>query len=239
MKLKPSHLITKVRGLFGPTENILANSNQSKGVVDYITEIAVQDSAVYAMKNFPEALIFDKRESLWDYCISIAIISNCEKPLVVEFGVWKGDSLNYFARKLPNARVLGLDSFEGLEEDWTGTSLSKGYFHLNSKLPKFEKNVEIYQGYFEDTVPKIISELKESQIQILHMDADTYKPTAYVLKSLTKNLKKGSIIVFDEFFGYPNFRAHEFKAWENFVASRALAFRCLGFTNKQIAIELL
>ncbi len=135
--------------------------------------------------------------------------------------------------------MLGFDSFEGLEEDWIGTSLSKGYFHLNSKLPKFEKNVEIYQGYFEDTVPKLISELKGSQIQILHMDTDTYKPTAYVLNSLTKNLKKGSIIVFDEFFGYPNFSAHEFKAWENFVVFRVLAFRSLGFTDKQIARELL
>jgi hypothetical protein len=71
------------------------------------------------------------------------------------------------------------------------------------------------------------------------MDADTFKPTAYALNSLSKNLKKGSIIIFDEFFGYPNFRSHEFKAWENFVTSRVLAFRCLGFTDKQIAVELL
>ena len=239
MKSKLSHSITKAIGLFSFNKNTLVNSSQSKGVINKITEMAVQDSAAYAMKNFPEALIFDKRKSLWDYCIRLAIISNCENPLIVEFGVWKGHSLNYFARKLPNTRVLGFDSFKGLEEDWTGTSLSKGYFHMNSELTKFEKNVEIYQGYFEDTVPKFISELKGSQIQILHMDADTYKPTTYVLNSLSKNLKKGSIIIFDEFFGYPNFRSHEFKAWENFVTFRVLAFRCLGFTDNQIAVELL
>jgi hypothetical protein len=239
MKLKLSHFRTKAIGLFTFNKNTLVNSSQSNGVINKITEMAVQDSADYAIKNFPEALIFDKRENLWDYCITLAINSVCENPLIVEFGVWKGDSLNYFARKLPSARVLGFDSFEGLEEDWTGTSLPKGYFHMNREVPKFEKNVEIYQGYFEETVPELIGELKDSQIQILHMDADTYKPTAYVLNSLSKNLKTGSIIIFDEFFGYPNFRSHEFKAWESFVTSRTLAFRCLGFTDKQIAVVLL
>jgi hypothetical protein len=81
--------------------------------------------------------------------------------------------------------------------------------------------------------------LNHSKIQILHLDADTYKPTAYVLKTLSKNLAAGTIIIFDEYFGYPNFRSHEFKAWNEFVVSAGINFRYIGYTEMQVAIEIL
>ena len=62
MTVKLSHLRTKAIGLFSFNKNTLVNSSQSSGVINKITEMAVQDSADYAIKNFPEALIFDKRE---------------------------------------------------------------------------------------------------------------------------------------------------------------------------------
>ena len=71
------------------------------------------------------------------------------------------------------------------------------------------------------------------------MDADTYKPTAYVLNSLTKNLGKGTIVIFDEYFGYHNFRQHEFKAWQEFVNSEGIKYQYIGYTKMQVAIEIL
>lgn len=66
------------------------------------------------------------------------------------------------------------------------------------------------------------------------MDADTYKPTAYVLNSLAKNLGEGTIVIFDEYFGYPSFRLHEFKAWQEFVNSEGLKYEYIGYTEMQL-----
>ena len=59
------------------------------------------------------------------------------------------------------------------------------------------------------------------------------------LNSLSKNLGKGTIIIFDEFIGYPGFKLHEFKAWLEFVDSVRIQFQYIAYTDMQVAIELL
>ena len=106
-------------------------------------------------------------------------------------------------------------------------------------MPKCEKNVNLVKGWFEDTLPKFCRELQQEQIKLLHMDADTYKPSAFVLSSLSKNLRTGTIVIFDEYFGYPNFRSHEFKAWKELVNSVGLKYRYIGYAEIGVAIEIL
>jgi hypothetical protein len=110
---------------------------------------------------------------------------------------------------------------------------------MNGQLPKCESNVTLVKGWFEDTLPKFCEELQQEIILLLHMDADTYKPTAYVLNSLLSNLGRGTIVIFDEYFGYPNFRQHEFKAWQEFVNSNGINYAYIGYTEMQVAIEIL
>lgn len=159
--------------------------------------------------------------------------------MIAEFGVWKGESINFFARKCPSAHIYGFDSFEGLEEDFYGFVLLKGYFSTAGKLPKCEKNVELFKGWFEDTLPMFIGKIGKIQIHILHMDANTYKPTAYVLNSLSKNLSKGTIIIFDEYFGHHRWRLHEFKAWQEAVEAFDIKYTYLCYTEGQVAVEIL
>jgi hypothetical protein len=185
---------------------------------------------------------FTSRESLWVFCLNKIPqfqTGGGEGGVIAEFGVWEGKSINFFAKSCPNARVFGFDSFEGLEEDWTGTSYPKGYLNRNGQLPKCESNVNLIKGWFEKTLPSFCEELQQEKIHLLHMDSDTYKPTAYVLNCLKKNLTQGTIIIFDEYFGYPNFRSHEFRAWKEFVDSNQLHYRYLGYNEKQVAIEIL
>jgi hypothetical protein len=66
-------------------------------------------------RSLVHALSFKDREDLWKYAFS-------KKNMVgtiAEFGVWKGESINYLA-KLTNETIFGFDSFEGLQEDWRG-----------------------------------------------------------------------------------------------------------------------
>jgi hypothetical protein len=219
-------------------QKALLPSSHPQGVFYLINQQALQDSAQYALKNFSKAMQFGTRTELWRYCIN-RVPQLQTGGVIAEFGVWKGDSINFFARNCPKAKVFGFDSFEGLEEDWYGFRLQKGFFSTNGQLPKCERNVSLIKGWFEDTLPKFCRELQQEKIQLLHMDADTYKPTAYVLSSLKKNLGKGTIVIFDEYFGYSSFRQHEFKAWQEFVNSEGIKYQYIGYTEWQVAIEIL
>ena len=134
--------------------------------------------------------------------------------------------------------MVGFDSFEGLEEDWYGFELTKGTFDLGGHLPKVQPNVTLLKGWFEDTLPNFKISLGEERLAILHIDADTYKPTEFVLKELTANIGPGTIIIFDEYFGYPNWRLHEFKAWQEFVLQNNIRYRYIAYSAMQCAVEV-
>jgi hypothetical protein len=228
--------------IFRAIQSTLVNSS-SKNLGHHINQIALIDSAKYAYENFSEAMVFSKREELWDYCTNKSFVFNhtkAEKITIAEFGVWNGYSLNFWAKKYPKADVFGFDSFMGLEENWTGVQGHfEGTFDTLGKLPECENNVKLIVGWFEESLPIFLSNFGNRQIHLLHMDADTYKPTAFVLNSLVKSLSKGTLIVFDEYFGYPNFRSHEFKAWQEFVKANGIKYRYIGYTEVQVAVEII
>jgi predicted O-methyltransferase YrrM len=160
--------------------------------------------------------------------------------IFLEFGVYQGESLNYIAKRLDNFRSYGFDSFYGLEEDWTGLSLKTGHFSTNGILPKVEPNVTLIQGWFQETLPKFLDEINNQQIDLLHMDADTYTPTKFVLTRLNKNIRQGTIIIFDEYFGYsPKWQIHEYKAFQEFCNEFNFHYKVIAYTNIQIAVVIL
>jgi hypothetical protein len=46
--------------------------------------------------------------------------------------------------------------------------------------------------------------------------------------------------VFDEYFNYPGWQQHEFKAWQEFVAASGLSYEYLGLVrnNQQVAVRI-
>jgi predicted O-methyltransferase YrrM len=136
--------------------------------------------------------------------------------------------------------VFGFDSFLGLNEDWSGWNLSKGMFNLNGISPLVEKNVIIYNGLYEDTIPEFVKNNNfENGIDLIHMDSDTYIPTIYALNTLNNLVRKGSIIIFDEYFGYPNWRNHEYKAFREFVLQNSINYRYIAYSEHAVAVEIL
>lgn len=72
----------------------------------------------------------------------------------------------------------------------------------------------------------------------MHFDADTYESTKLALHILSPRIITGSVLVFDEFYGYPNWRNGEFKAWSEFVEHRQLKFQYIAFSEQQAAIKI-
>jgi hypothetical protein len=229
------HSVGKILRLF---QRNLINYDSAPCVQELVNRNAVQESSDYAIKNFSQAMQFVSRPELWRYCLKKSTHLQ-QGGIIAEFGVWQGESINFFARTCPRARVFGFDSFEGLEEDWYGYVLQKGHFSTKGQLPKVESNVTLIKGWFEDTLPNFVKSLALEQILILHMDADTYKPSKYVLNSLAKNLGSGSILIFDEYFGYASYQLHEFKAFQEFVTKFSINYKYIAYTNMQVAIEIL
>jgi hypothetical protein len=56
---------------------------------------------------------------------------------------------------------------------------------------------------------------------------------------LRDRLQPGTLIVFDEYFNYPNWERHEFKAWQEFVARHKITYEYLAFARQQVAVRIL
>lgn len=133
--------------------------------------------------------------------------------LWLEFGVCSGNTINIISSQTSN-KVYGFDSFLGLPEDW-GNHQPKGMYSTNGKLPAVRDNVELIVGLFQDTLGKFLEKHTES-IAYLHLDADLYSSTKYVLDKLENRIVKGTVISFDEIYNYPEYKDHEIKAWLEF-----------------------
>jgi hypothetical protein len=116
--------------------------------------------------RFPER-VWD-REAVFD---SILRTVADRRVLYLEFGVYKGNSMQYWSRRLtnPDAHLAGFDSFEGLPE--AGGFWGKGEFDTNGTVPHIDDaRVEFYKGWFRDTLPAYT--LPDHDVLVINMDAD-------------------------------------------------------------------
>ncbi len=227
------------RGVIGTLSSSLRFLNPGISLREKKRRWAVYTSTRFRLRNFGDSPIFADRELMWDYVFTKYLDSEEGHGLLIEFGVWEGYSVNYFSSLRPNWCIYGLDSFFGLEEKWIGTEWAAGSFTLHGKMPDVGKNVILIDGWFEDTVPELIKVIGSQQIDLLHLDADTFTPTALVLKALGKvHLKIGSIVIFDEFFGYAGWKRHEYKAWMEFLSQSKRDFSYIASAPNQVAIRI-
>lgn len=212
-----------------------SNSQSPKSLYYRLRENAITESIEFVELNLDKVLFFPYRNQLYDYLISKL---KSQEGLFLEFGVFKGVSINYFSNQLKNKHFHGFDSFIGLKEDWKGTKSPVGRFNLFGKLPKVNSNVTLIAGWFDEVLPKFL-DTQKSHIAFLHIDSDTYESAVIILEALGNRLKKNSIVLFDEFHGYPNWKNGEFKAWNEFVDKNKIRYEFLAFSNEQCALIIL
>jgi hypothetical protein len=133
--------------------------------VSKLFDISRTDSAEYFKKYMSDIMLFENREEFWDY--SLTKMKN--QGVVLEFGVFRGNSINYMSSKMKTTKFYGFDSFEGLQEDWLGNYMPKGFFNLKGELPKVNKNVELIKGWFNETLPSFLVKEKV-EIRIFSRD---------------------------------------------------------------------
>ena len=114
----------------------------------YLNRLAGMQSAEFIVNEMPKVKSLNNLQDYHRY-----ILAQTEKfdggGLYLEFGVYKGGSINFISSILPDEIIYGFDSFEGLPEDWR-YDLQKGGFNVDGNLPPVNKNVRLIKGWFNE-----------------------------------------------------------------------------------------
>lgn len=132
-----------------------------------------------------------------------------DKPgACLQFGVYRGASINYYAGLYPHKKFYGFDSFEGFPLD--GRSDWEQDFSTAGALPEVRPNVTLIKGYFSETLPLFLKTFQDD-ISVVDIDCDIYSSTRDVFAALgaARRLQPGLIISFDELINYRGFMANE------------------------------
>jgi predicted O-methyltransferase YrrM len=210
---------------------LLQKTADSYNVYEVAKWRAAVQSARYFEKRLLTALQFAHRDALLAHAVSLAP----KDGLTLEFGVAGGESIRQIAAMRPGP-IYGFDSFEGLPEDWFGY-LRKGFFAQD--LPRVPAGVTLVKGWFSDTLEGFLQQ-HPGPVAFLHVDSDLYSSADYVLRGLEPRLAPGAVILFDEYWNYPGWLKHEFKAFQEFIARTGLTYRYEGFvpTAHQVCVVL-
>jgi len=178
---------------------------------------------------------YDKRYKLYDHIIEKEKLE--ESIDYLEFGVSEGLSFKWWIDKIKdsNSNFYGFDTFTGLPEDWG--PFKKGDMATTDGIPNFnDSRCTMYEGVFQKTLVDFLKTYDSTKRKVIHMDADLYSSTLYVLTTFAPYIKKDDIIFFDEF----NVPMHEFKAFTEWTDSFYIDYEVLGAINNfyQIAIKI-
>jgi len=156
--------------------------------------------------------------------------------LILEFGVRHGTSIRQLA-SLTSKPVYGFDSFEGLPEDWHQES--KEVYSTKGKIPKVPAHVTLMPGWFEETLPLFLAK-HEEDVALINIDCDIYSSTKTVLDLLSPRIKKGTIILFDEYIGNLHWEEDEHKAFMESVAQYQWKYEYLFYSayTKQVVVKI-
>lgn len=196
---------------------------------------AKRESVDYIQRHMRRAMLVRDRWDLLDFALAKAPADG----MVVEFGVERGASLRHISQRTDRI-VHGFDSFEGLPEDWQGTHERRGKFSTGGRLPAVPDNARLHVGLFSEVLPRFLAEHNDA-VAFVHIDCDLYSSTKTVLDNLADRLAPGAVIVFDEYFNYPNWQEHEFRAFQEFVKGRHRDYEYLAFAGKNghVAVRLI
>jgi hypothetical protein len=177
---------------------------------------------------------FEDRYELLEFALKNVAL---EDGLWLEFGVYKGDTITFIAKR-SKTTVYGFDSFEGNPDDWR-REYPKGSFALK-EIPEYPGNVKIVKGWFKDSLPRFL-ETHPDPIAFIHIDCDLYSSTKTILDELRHRLIHRSVLVFDEFFNYPGWKNHEFRAFMEFVQDNNKKYEYIGYVyrHSQVALKII
>ena len=230
-KIKALFSRFKLHVIFRPFEGLLLN-------IVYLSKLSywISKTGQGKFNDFYNRKVkYENRFQLHEFILNEEIKNQAIDYL--EFGVASGIAFRWWVEqnKNPDTSFYGFDVFTGLPEDFG--VMKKHHYDTQGSTPKIDDNrINFIKGLFQESVPQFLIDYRSDKRKVIHMDADLYSSTLYVLTRLLPLLKKDDIIIFDE-FGVPT---HEFRAFSDTVNSYHLKYELLAAINNylQIAIKI-
>ena len=204
-----------------------------RGILYDLQIEAKKESLAYINAKMRGISFFEEPDDILDH----ALRQVSKSGLFLEFGVAGGKSIRKIAARAPG-KVHGFDSFEGLPEAWGSNPIGK--FDQKGHLPETPSNVELHEGWFNETLPPFLA-ANSDDIAFLHIDCDLYSSTKTVFEQCRERLQPGTVILFDEYFNYPHWTEHEHKAFVEFAEEIGVTYEYIAFscTRTQVAATIL
>ncbi len=194
---------------------------------------AKRESFDYIKAHMGKAPFFEKHKPLLEF----AVAETAQPGLFLEFGVARGKSIRWIANATERT-VHGFDSFDGLPEHWNGNKI--GTFSRKGRPPRVPDNVTFHIGLFDQTLGGFL-ERYEDDVAFLHVDCDLYSSTKTIFGALGSRLQPGAIVLFDEYYNFPNWKEDEFRAFQEFIDESGAEYEYIAYsvTGQQVAARIL
>ncbi len=185
---------------------------------------AAASSAEWLYANADRAPTYPRRPDLLEAVL----------PLVpaegdfAEFGVFKGAVTWFLRPRFPDRAYHAFDSWQGVPEAMS-LAVTKFGFDLGGAVPDLPADTTVHVGWFEDTVPNW-RERFNSTLAFAYIDCDLYESVRTVLEGMADRLRHDSILVFDDWYNFPNWQAHSLRAANEWTERHGLSLEPLGFT---------
>jgi hypothetical protein len=200
----------------------------------------IRDCYDYFKKYFYNTIFFNEKKKIQTFSIQRALELNDDQDLYLEFGVWKGTTINFFSQFLQNNKIFGFDTFEGLSEDWYGhTNHPQGTFSLKGVIPKLNSNVIPVAGLIQKTLPEFLQKNLNKKLAFIHIDTDTYSTCKFILENIKDRLTANSIILFDEFYNYSGWKNGELKAFNEILGDLNYKFLAFNAYGTQTVVQII
>ena len=215
----------------------LGASKVPKTVFSELLSRSIDQTVDFIQENMGNALVFSSHSELLDFALRESRVPGS----VLEFGVFRGKTINYLAQRLNNVYhseiVWGFDSFEGLPDDWGGYTITKDTFNQNGLLPRVRKNVKLVKGYFDQSLPEWVTRNHINAVSLLHVDSDLYESAMDIFRNLDKYIVDGTIIVFDEYFAYQD-GSIIYKALTEFASLKGFTYEYLALFEQKVVVRI-
>lgn len=219
-KIKSNFIRFKLHALVEP----LANVSLNLAYLSKISKWVRQQKPIKHNDFYSHKWDYNKRYNLYKFLLEEEKLTG--RINYLEFGVSHGHSFKWWAEHNKNAdsRFYGFDTFTGLPENW-------GHFDagaMAAPIPDMnDSRANFIKGLFQETLPGFLKKFDNTARSIIHLDADLYSSTLYVLTKMSDFLKKDDILIFDEF----NVPQHEFLAFLNFTNSYYIKLELIAAAN--------
>ena len=189
----------------------------------------------------PDTPVFADRYALYD---ALAAEALPERFAYLEFGCAAGEVVRRWAQNCPHpdCRFWGFDTFTGMPEEWRGLGwrVPQGAWSQGGQPPPSDDpRVAYVKGRFQDSLPGFLESsgvLTRFDHFVIHLDADLYSATLYVLAMMHGVLDRATVL-FDEF----DCPLDEMKALDDFCRAFCVDYEVLGVAEacEKVAIRFL